>query len=159
MIVDRRNGWRNTVGDHRLLEQTEQEQRETDGEILLVKTGRRAVELRHHLAIVNDRTGNELRKEQHEQAIVLQRERLDAPRMNVDQKRDFLECDERYAQRQNDMSQDQVGAECIVYRGSEEIGVLEIAEKCDIERKAQHKNRQGGMASLLVPNQSLEGPR
>src|SRR6266849_7505070 len=129
MIVDRRNGRRNAIGDHRLLEQAEQDQRKADGDVLLVETARRAVELRHHLAIVNDRTGNELRKEQHEQAIVLERERLDAPRMNVDQKRDFLERDERDTQRQNNVGQDQVRAEHIIYRGSEEVGVLEIAEK------------------------------
>src|SRR5256885_2810839 len=79
--------------------------------------------------------------------------------MDIDQKRDFLERDERYTQRQNDAGQDQVCAEHIIYGRSEEVGIFEIPEKRDIERKAQHENRQGGMAPLLVPNESLKSPR
>ena len=39
---------------------------------------------------MNDGTGNELRKEQHEQAVVAQRERRNAPAVDVDQERDLL---------------------------------------------------------------------
>src|SRR5713101_7728020 len=140
---------RNAVGKRHLLEQSEQEQCYADRNVLLVKSARRALELRHHFAIMNDRTSDELGKEQHEQAIFLERKGLDAPRMDVDQERNFLKRNKGYAQGQNYFCQDQIGAKQIVDRASEEVRIFEIPEKRDVERNTQYEDRPGSAAAAL----------
>ena len=68
------------------------------------------MELRHHLPIMHDRAGDELGEEQDEQTVVLQRERIDTPRVDVDQECDLLEGDERDPQRQDDLGEKEVGS-------------------------------------------------
>src|SRR6267142_3595092 len=117
------------------------------------------MELRHHLPVMHDRTGDELREKQHEQPVVAQRERGDAPGVNVDQKRDLLKRDERDSQRKNYLSQGQIRAEHIVDRTPEEVAVLEVSEKRDIENDAHDEHRQRSLAPTLTSGQPLQGPR
>ena len=51
------------------------------------------------------------------------------PGLNVDQECDLLEGDERDAERQNDMHQNEVGAEYVIDRAVDEVGVFEKAEE------------------------------
>jgi len=75
-----------------------------------VEPAGRGAELRHHLAVVHDGSGDELRKEQHEQAVIAQAELGDAPGLDIDQEGDLLEGDERDAQRQDQPCEDEAGA-------------------------------------------------
>ena len=54
------------IGEHRLLEQADRKQAQSDCQVLAVQPRRQALELRHHLAEVHDRAGDELRKEEDE---------------------------------------------------------------------------------------------
>ena len=84
------------------LKRPKTEQREADRNVVRCRSGKGSpLELRHHLAEVHDRAGDELRKEQHEQRELAQRERLDPAGVDVDQERDLLERDERDAERQD----------------------------------------------------------
>ena len=137
MLVDRRHKRRDVVGEHPLLEQAEEQQREADREVLLVEPAGRGRELRHHLAIVDDRPGDELREEENEGAIFAKREGLHPPGLDVDQEGDLLEGDERDAERQNDVQQNEIGAEHVVDRAVDEVGILEEAEEGDVEQDAE----------------------
>src|SRR5262249_20916239 len=89
------------------------------------------------------------RKEQHEQTIILERDLLHASGMHVDQKRDLLERDEGYAQRQNDAQQDQIRAENVIDGAIEKVDVFEVTEERDVEGDAQQQNNPGRELSLL----------
>ena len=81
---------------------------------------------------------------------------FDPPRLNVDQERDLLEGDERDSERQNDVQQNEIGAEDIIDRAVDEVGIFEEAEKDDIEQDAdqQHRLRQTRqIAPLAQPQQ------
>src|SRR5450631_387458 len=107
-IIDGRCMGGHAVGQDHLFEQTHRQQRESDADVCLVEAARQFLELRHHFTIVNDWPGNELRKEQYEQTEVAECERLDASSVNVNQKRDLLEGDERNAKRKDDLSKNEV---------------------------------------------------
>jgi hypothetical protein len=141
VFIDRRNQRRDVVGENPLLEQAEEQQCQPDGEILLVESAGCGRKLGHHFAIVDDRTGDELGKEQHERAIFPKRERLYPSGLHVDKEGDLLESDERDAERQNDVQQNEIGAEHIVDRAVDEVGVFEKAEEDDVEKDADEQHR------------------
>ena len=58
----------NPVSKNHLLEQTECEQGQADGDVLLVEVAGGFVKLRHHLSIVDDGSRDELWEEQDEKA-------------------------------------------------------------------------------------------
>ena len=63
---------RERVGDHDLLEQADREDGEADREVSMrAGAGRLAIELRHHLLVVDDRAGDQLGEEGDEQAVVV----------------------------------------------------------------------------------------
>jgi hypothetical protein len=77
-------------------------------------------------------------------------------RLNVDQERDLLEGDERDAQGQNDVQQNEIGGEDIIDRAINEVGILEDAKEVDVKQDAeqQHRLRQAGLvAPLAQPKQ------
>ena len=129
MLVNRRHQRRDVVGEHPLLEQAEEQQRQPNREILLVEPAGGCRKLRHHFAVMDDRPGDELRKEENEGAIFAKRESLHPPGLDVDQEGDLLEGDERNAQRQNDVQQNQIGAEHVIDRAVDEIRIFEEAEE------------------------------
>src|ERR1700761_8269920 len=105
---------------------------------------------------MHDRPGDELRKEENEGAIFTKREGLHAPGLDVDQEGDLLEGDERDAERQNDVKQNEVGAESVVDRPIDEVGIFEKAEEGDVEQNAdqQHRARETRLvAPLAQPEQ------
>src|SRR6516164_5634276 len=55
VLIDWSNEVRNVVGKHHLLEQANEQQCEADGNVLLVETVWRRMELWHHLAIMYNR--------------------------------------------------------------------------------------------------------
>ena len=150
---------RDAVGEKRLLEQPGKEQGQPDAHILLVEAARRGVELRHHLAVMHDRAGDELRKEQDEQTVVLERERLDAPGLYVDQEGDLLKGDEGHAERQDDVRQHEIRAEHVIDRVDQKVGVFEIAEESDIEANSGEEHSPGKTAPSLIGAKPLQQPR
>jgi hypothetical protein len=58
-------------------------------------------------------------------------------RLNVDQERDLLEGDERDAQGQNDVQQNEIGGEDIIDRAVNEVGILEDAKEVDVKQDAE----------------------
>ena len=58
---------------------------------------------------------------------IREREVFDPPGLNVDQEGDLLEGDERDAERQNDVQQNEVRAEDIIDRAVDEVRIFEKA--------------------------------
>ena len=104
-----------------------------------------ALELRDGLAVVDDRPGDQLREEHHEEEIVAQGERLDAAAGDVDQEGDLLEGDERDAERQDHLVEDEVLPAQVVHHRDGEVRVLEVAEEADVEGDAE-RQQQGAAA-------------
>ena len=104
---------------------------------------------------MHDRPGDQLGEEKNEGAIFAKREGFDPPGLNVDQEGDLLEGDERDAERQNDIQQDEIGAKDVIDRAIDEVGVFEEAEEDDIEQEAdeQHRPRQAGRVAALAQSQ------
>src|SRR5262249_7849005 len=148
-----RNEGRDAIGEHHLLEQAEKQQRQTDGDIFFIKAAGCALELRHHLTIVHDRACDKLRKEQHKQAIILEGERLHTLRVNIDQKGDFLKGDKGNAEGKDYVCQDKVRTKQVIDGAADEVEILEITEKDDIECDAQQQDCPGGVAPLFVISQ------
>src|SRR3981081_457758 len=101
---------------------------------------------------MDDRRGGEVREEKNESAIFAKRESLHPPGLDVDQERDLLEGDERDAERQNDVQQNEIGAEHVIDRAVDKIRVLKEAEEEDVEENAgeQHRARETGLIALLA---------
>ncbi len=81
---------------------------------------------------------------------------FDPSGLDVDQEGDLLKGDERDAKRQNDVQQNEIGAEDIVDRSGDEVGILEEAEENDIEQDADEQRRlrqTGRIAPLTEPQQ------
>ena len=62
---------------------------------------------------------------------------FDPPGLHVDQERYLLKCNERYAERQNDMHQYEFGAKHIIDRAVKKVGIFEKTEKKHVERDCQ----------------------
>src|SRR5437764_12162938 len=89
------------VGDADFLDQADREQEKARGDmerLWLFVLGRS--ELRHHLAVVQDRTGDEMREEAHEERIVEKAWFLRPSAVHVDQIGDLREGEEADAERQ-----------------------------------------------------------
>src|SRR6185503_1673606 len=111
------------VGEHDLLEEPEAEQEQAEPERL---SGRAvlALELRDDLLGPQDRTGDEVREERQEQAVIEERSKRDtAPEIDIDRVADRLERVERDADRQDDVGAR--GMEAPAERATEHAEVLD----------------------------------
>ena len=68
---------------------------------------RRRRELRHHLAVMDDRPGQQVREERHEQRVVVEARLGRLVAADVDQKRDLREREEADAERQREPELDE----------------------------------------------------
>ncbi len=97
----------------------------------------RLPELRHHLPVVDDRPGDQLREEGHEQAVVQEPVFRRFALGGIDQIGDLLEGEERDAERQDD------GADAEVQAGQradilhDEDGIFEIGQHRQIAGDAR----------------------
>ena len=89
--------------------------------------GLRALELRDHVAVVQDRPRDQMREVGDEQRVMRQRVARDIAAVGVDQKRDLGEGEEGDADRQQDVDR-QARSEHRIEIGGEEAGVFEDAE-------------------------------
>src|SRR6185312_3162545 len=94
-------------------------------------------------------------------AIFAKGEAFHPPGLNVDQEGDLLEGDEGNAERQDDVQKREVGAEGVVDRAGDEVGVFEEAEIGDVEQKAddEHEPRQAGRVALLAQPEQERGDK
>ncbi len=103
--------------------------------------------LRRKVAVAQDRSGDQVRKEGHVQAVVEQALRYgDAPAVDVDHVRQALEGVKRNADRQQDAERHrlEVDAEHVqqIDRGvGKELRVLEEAERAQVDRDRRGENR------------------
>jgi len=86
--------------------------------------------------MMDDRTGNQVRKEGDEQQEIAQVVLADDAPADIHEISDLREGKKGYAQRKHDLAQDPVGAEHPVDIVDEEIGVFEIAQQQQIHRDA-----------------------
>src|SRR4030095_10311870 len=82
--------------------------------------------LSDHLAVMHDRTSDELWEEGHEQRVVDEIESVDLAPVRVHEERDLLERKKRDANRQNDFTEDDVEAGDRIEVVHEEVGILEV---------------------------------
>ena len=130
MIEPRRGDRRERVGEAHFLHQADRQQEESRGEMerlrLLV---RRGGELRHHLAVMQDRPGKQMRKEAHEQRVVEKTGLFRPAAMDVDEICNLREGEEADAERQHDVRQRQRQAGEVGGVAHREVGVLEHAQE------------------------------
>ena len=101
-VEDRGGGGGGAGGEDDLLEETEREHRQAHGEILGLRSiGLVAGELGHHLLVVKDGPGDEVRKVGHEQGVVDRAVLPGEPASDVHEEGDLGEGEEGDSQRQN----------------------------------------------------------
>ena len=148
----RRGVDRDAVGQDHLLEQPDGEDRQADREVVQIDPiGAVLGELRDHLAVVNDRPGDQLRKEGHEQGVVDEALVTDLAAIGVDQIGDLLEGEERDRQRQHDVVDAEVDRQQRLDQvGAEEARVFEVADAGQIgaDAEAEQELRPGHQQPL-----------
>ncbi len=95
---------RDAIGQQHLLGQADHEQDRAHRQVLgLEAVILRLRELRHHFLVMQDRAGDQVRKERHEQHVAQQAALFHDARLAVQQITDLCEREERNAQRQDDV--------------------------------------------------------
>ena len=131
---------RDLVGDQHLLREPDDQERQTHPEVRCVEAlVRRGGELRHHLAMMEDGSRQQVREEADEEAVVDERRFAHEALAGVDQISDLGESKEADAKGKNDMRQQPVRTEHDVRVGNKEVGVLEITQQRQI---GDHAGRQ-----------------
>ncbi len=140
----RRRVLRHSIGKHHLLEQAYREEAAADAEIRELRPHRiPRQELRQHLAVVNDRPGDKLRKERNEQRIVRRLVLRRQPSASIDDVGDLLEREKRDGQREHDRGQRQSRTRHDVDVFDREPRVLEVSQHCKIRDDASRQQRIG----------------
>jgi hypothetical protein len=81
--------------------------------------------------------GDELREEGHEQRVVDEVQPVDLAPVRVHEERDLLKREKRDADRQHDLAQHEVEACDRIEVVHEEVGILEVAQRREVERDAE----------------------
>ena len=87
--------------------------------------------------MVHDRAGDELGEEGHEQRVVDEVQPIDLAPVRVHEEGDLLEREERDANRQHDLAEEEVEAGERVEVVHEEVGILEVAQRREVEHDAE----------------------
>ena len=142
MIEAHRGDRRERVGDAHLLHQSDHQQEQPRRKMERLRSlVRWRGELRHHLAVVQDRSGQQMREKAHEQRVVEQARLFRLAATDVDEVCDLGEGEEADAQRQDDMRESERQAGEIGGVAHREVGVLEHAEKQQVGADAARKQR------------------
>jgi len=103
----RRDHRADLVREHALLEQADEKDRDANGKVVRIEpVGGRLGELRHDFAIVQDRSGDQMRKERHEQRVIQHRTVSRQPLPAIDQVADLGEGEEADPKRQRRRRED-----------------------------------------------------
>ena len=141
----RRRERRDAIRKNGLLGEPDEKDRETDRDVHGLGLKRLAAfELRHHLAVMDDRSGDELRKETDEQRVVRQAIIVSLSPGGIHQISDLLECEKGDAQGQNNGAQRVSGPAQGVDILEKEIRVFEIPQHAQVHGDAdgqQHPRR------------------
>ena len=120
------------VGEHHLLEQAEREQRQRGQQHGLHLAHRWRSLLARHFLLGDDRAGDHVREEEHEQRIALHRRRpVLAVVVAGDQEADLLDRVERDAERDRHVGR----------VAEQQVGVLQPGQKGDVEADAEQQQR------------------
>ena len=126
------------IGDQDFLGKSDDEQRHADPEVARVETLVRGFgELRHHFAVMQDRAGEQMGKETHEQAVVDERQFARPPAIRIDQKGDLGKREKTDAQRQDHPRQQPVRAQQCVGIRDKKVGIFEVAQQRQIGDDAE----------------------
>lgn len=130
------------VGDHHLLEQTDQKEPQPQIDIAPVEDlVPQSIELRHHLLVMEDRTGEQMGEEGDEERVVEQVALLNQTFIGIDQERNLGDGKETDPERQDDPQQRQLATGDKIHRPDKEVHVLEPAEEEDIGCQAEDQDR------------------
>src|SRR5262249_52574169 len=121
-------------------------------------------ELRNDFLEMDDRSGDQLREEHHEQAEVHEIVLLDLVRIAVDHEGDLLEREERNPHRKADARYVDMYAERRIDVVDEEIRVLEVTEQREIPDEPDHEPRarrgaRGGEPLQAAPDREIDDDR
>ena len=142
-----------------LLEKADDEDRDPGRKVDSYPPGAVAPELRQHLAMMDDRAGDELREEGHEQRIAQQRALPDAASMDIGEIGDLLEREERDADGKGDAGKFQPGAGGGIDLVHQEIGIFEPAQQAQIEGDAAGQCQAPGNARRAARCRKKGGDR
>jgi hypothetical protein len=139
------------VGDDDLLDETDDENGDAKVEVRGIEpAGEFASELGDHFSVMDDGACNQLREEQDEQRIGNERGLGDLLAVGVDQERDLLERDERYAKRQEDLFEACPDVDPGIQIVDEKIEVLEIREGEEVCGDTDGEQTLGGTRGMSV---------
>ena len=127
---------RGGVGQHHFLRQADRENGDAEREGRHRHRGLLS-KLSNHFAVVHDRAGDELGEEGHEQRVVDEVQPIDRAPVRVHEEGDLLEREERDANRQHDLAEEEVEAGERVEVVHEEVGILEVAQRREVEHDAE----------------------
>src|SRR5581483_8589006 len=131
------------VGEKDLLRQAEGEEGQPDRR-QFYGGGSDSAELGKELAGVDDRAGDQLRKEADEEGKVEEVQPSDSAAICIDEEGDLLERKERDAERQNDPGRMETASGERIEVVDEEIGIFEIAEHRQIAGDPEYEQPFGG---------------
>ena len=134
MAECRRRELGKAVCKHDLLEQSGDEHREPAARQQRIAPVALILELRDHLGVVDQRAGDQVGKERDEQRVAHDVALGARAAHHVDEIGDLLECEERDRNRQHDRPKREMRSGKRIQNVNDEHGILEIAEKNEIER-------------------------
>ena len=149
---------RERIRDKHLFHETDREQERAGGEVGPLRTlVRRVRELRHHLAVMQDRAGEQVREERDEKRVVGKERFLRFAPIDVDQISDLSEREKADAQRQREMKERRRIADQVRRVDEEEVGVFEYPEQCKIRRDSERQHRARRPRLQQARNAEIEG--
>jgi hypothetical protein len=89
--------------------------------------------------VVHDWTSDELREEGHEQRVVDEVQPIHLAPVGIHEERDLLKREKRDADRQHDLAQHEVEAGDRVEVVHEEVGILEVPQRREVEHDAENQ--------------------
>ncbi|KDA51786.1 hypothetical protein L963_1499 [Leuconostoc mesenteroides subsp. cremoris T26] len=143
------------ICDQQLLGQAEGEDGDAQGDLVGVQpVGRIVRELRHHLRVMQHRSGDQMREIGDEEQVVHEAALVHLALPAVDQEGDLGEGVEGDADRQRDVEQGQLrdagGGQSVVDIADEEVRILEDGQHAQIDHQRQHQQALAGGVGVAV---------
>ena len=116
----------------------------------------RDAKLRHHLRVMQDRAGDQVRKVGHEQRVVDRIAFHHLARVHVHQVGNLRECEERNAEGQHHAEQRDIRARQLRGRPQEEIRIFEVRQRGQIDGDGNdQEHARGRLAAVAGPQDPL----
>src|SRR5260370_2143397 len=138
------------VRDHDFLEEADHENTQPGGDILADRSRLAALELGHHLRMVEDGAGDQMRKVGHEQQVIGKTRLARLANVGVDQKGDLGKREKRNPQRQDDRRDHERMGQSKVEIIDDEIRILEVGQRGQIGADGEYDDKKPQARRYLI---------